>query len=215
MKPLNLSRRTRVILLVGAAFAVVIVAVGVYGLLRGPAAPGDPDATSEPSMPRPTSAATVAPSPVPIVFARNVAEALFMWDTASGAGTDQIIDTVLAVGDGGGDETPGLRADIALYLPTAAQWAQLREYRTAQHIEIEEAFIPETWRELTADHDSGLPAAAVAVTIDGTRVRTGEWLGEPANRRWPVTFTVFLLCPERDAAGCHVLRLSEPGKSLR
>ena len=88
MKPLNLSRRTRVILLVGAAFAVVIVAVGVYGLLRGPAAPGDPDATSEPSMPRPTSAATVAPSPVPIVFARNVAEALFMWDTASGAGTD-------------------------------------------------------------------------------------------------------------------------------
>lgn len=213
MRLRNLTRRTRITLLVAVALLAAAVAVGLYGLLRGPAVP--PEASTPTSTPqRPAAEATVAPSSAPVIFARRVAAALFDWDT-NGSTPERITEAVMAVAEPGGENAPGLYADIARYLPTSAQWAQLREYDTSQRLEVAGAFVPDSWIALAAEEDSGLSPGAVAVTIDGTRVRTGAWLGQATEKTSPITFTVFLLCPNDEPSGCMVLRLSEPGKSLR
>src|SRR5690625_1737878 len=88
--------RQRLIAALAALVAVLVLAgVGVYGLLTGPptanedanrgsgpgpavTAPGDPAPTATPRLP------SVPASADPETFARNVATALFAWDTASG-----------------------------------------------------------------------------------------------------------------------------------
>lgn len=207
----TLPRRTRIILLVAASLTVAVVAVALFGLLRGPAT-REPAPTDPPTQP--TAPEIIAPSSQPVTFAERVAAALFDWDTI-GSTPEQITDAVMAVAEPGGEDVPGLYADIARYLPTSAQWVQLREYDTSQRLEIDDAFVPESWQTLTATGADGLPEDAAAVTIDGTRVRTGAWLGETTELRSPVSFTVFLLCDPDEDGGCVVLRLSEPGRSLR
>src|SRR5690625_2393649 len=88
------SRRRVVAVLAAAVAVLTLTVVGVYGLLTGPpsydrdddrpprpvvTAPADPvPTTTTPRLP------TVAASDDPESFARNVAETLFAWDTASG-----------------------------------------------------------------------------------------------------------------------------------
>src|SRR5690625_3153993 len=88
--------RHRVVAVLAAAVAVLLLTgVGVYGLITGPPTsdPGSDGGTEPgpvvtmPSDPAPTATPrlpTVAASDDPETFARNVAEALFAWDTASG-----------------------------------------------------------------------------------------------------------------------------------
>lgn len=91
--------RHRLIALVAALLAIVVLAgVGVYGLLTGPPPTSDRDpdhdggtrpgpVVTTPGDPAPTGTQRlpeVEASDDPETFTRNVAEALFAWDTSSG-----------------------------------------------------------------------------------------------------------------------------------
>ena len=109
--------RHRLIALVAALVAIVVLAgVGVYGLLAGPptsdhdndtgtapgpvvTTPGEPAPTGTRSLP---ALPEVEASDDPETFARNVAEALFAWDTASGLMPLDYSSVILAVGDPSG-----------------------------------------------------------------------------------------------------------------
>ena len=224
--------RHRLIVLVAALVAVVVLAgVGVYGLLTGPptsdrgpdhdgsarpgpvvTTPGDPAPTGTPSLP---ALPEVEASDDPETFARNVAETLFAWDTGSGLMPLDYTSVVLAVGDPSGAEQAGLASDVAAYLPSREAWLELRQYATAQHLTIEDAYVPDAWETAVEQAQPGqLAPGTVAYTIEGTRHRTGVWNDEQVTSEHPVTFTVFLVCgPTYDT--CHLLRLSQLDNPLR
>lgn len=224
--------RHRLIAALAALVAVLVLAgIGVYGLLTGPPtvnedanrgsgpgpavtapsdlAPGDSAPTVTPRLP------TVRASADPETFARNVATALFAWDTASGFMPLDYTSVILAVGDPSGAEQAGLASDIAAYLPNRDAWIELRHYATAQHLTIDEVFVPEAWDTAVDQAQPGqLAEGTTAYTIEGTRHRTGLWNNEPVTSEHPVAFTVFLVCgPTYDT--CHLLRLSQLDNPLR
>lgn len=218
--------RHRIIAVLAALVAVLVLAgVGVYGLLAGPptanedanrdsgpgpavTAPSDPASTATPRLP------SVSASADPETFARNVATALFAWDTASGFMPLDYTSVVLAVGDPSGAEQAGLAADIATYLPTQSAWAQLRPYAATQRLEITSVFVPDAWADALAQARPGqLPDGAAAYTIEGIRQRSGVWNGDPVTAEHPVAFTIFIACPAEDP--CYVLRLSQLNNPLR
>lgn len=225
--------RRRVVALISALVVIVVLAgVGVYGLLAGPptseqdpdnndtgtapgpvvTTPGEPTPTGTPSLP---VLPEVEASDDPQTFARNVAEALFAWDTASGLMPLDYSSVVLAVGDPSGAEQAGLASDVAAYLPSRDAWLELRQYATAQHLTIEDAFVPEEWDTAVEQAQPGqLAPGTVAYTIEGTRHRTGLWNDEQVTSEHAVAFTVFIVCgPTYDT--CHLLRLSQLDNPLR
>lgn len=219
--------RGRLIALIAAALVLLILAgVGIYGLLAGPHRPAASFAPA-PSVTAPSQPVTATPrlpkvalSSDPDQFARNVAGALFAWDTGSGLMPLDYTSVILAVGDPSGTEQAGLAADVASYLPTRETWIELRKYATTQHLTIEKTFVPKAWAEAVAQAQPGqLPKGATAVTIEGTRHRSGVWNGEPVTSAQPVSFTIFLACPppapEFRTGLCYVLRLSQLDKPLR
>ncbi|WP_315278922.1 hypothetical protein [Kocuria carniphila] len=224
MKTPNLAhphaRRRIVILIAATAVLLLLAGLGVYGLARGPhphtvlesptPATG-PSAfpTTSPDSPGAPALPTVAASDDPETFARNVAHTLFTWDTASGFMPLDYTAAVLEVADPTGEEQAGLASDIAAYLPSRGAWHQLRQYATAQTLTVSEARIPAAWDEAVAQAQPGqLTPGTVAVTIEGTRHRTGTWESEPVESEYQVAFTVFLVCgPTYDT--CHLLRLSQ------
>ncbi|WP_454116087.1 hypothetical protein [Microbacterium aurum] len=221
--------RHRLIAALAALVAVLVLAgVGVYGLLTGPPTgsmvetepgpgitassdpvPGDPAPTATPRLP------TVRASADPATFARNVATALFAWDTASGFMPVDYTSVVLAVGDPSGAEQAGLASDIATYLPNRDAWIELRHYATAQHLTIDEVFVPDAWDAALEQAQPGqLAEGTIAYTVEGTRHREGVWNDETVTSEHPVAFTVFLVCgPTYDT--CHLLRLSQLDNPLR
>ena len=224
--------RRRLIALVSALVVIVVLAgVGVYGLLTGPptsdrgpdrgggtrpgpvvTAPGEPTPTGTPSLP---ALPEVEASDDPETFARNVATALFAWDTASGLMPLDYSSVVLAVGDPSGAEQAGLASDVAAYLPTKKAWLELRQYATAQHLTIEDAFVPEAWDTAVEQAQPGqLAPGTVAYTIEGTRHREGVWNDEQVTSEHPVAFTVFIVCAPAYET-CHLLRLSQLDNPLR
>lgn len=224
--------RRRLIALVSALVVIVVLAgVGVYGLLTGPptsdrgpdrgggtrpgpvvTAPGEPTPTGTPSLP---ALPEVEASDDPETFARNVATALFAWDTASGLMPLDYSSVVLAVGDPSGAEQAGLASDVAAYLPTREAWLELRQYATAQHLTIEDAFVPEAWDTAVEQAQPGqLAPGTVAYTIEGTRHREGVWNDEQVTSEHPVAFTVFIVCAPAYET-CHLLRLSQLDNPLR
>lgn len=221
-------RRLLIAAIAGGLVLILLVGLGVYGLLRGPAQPAGPaDRTpGTPAAPAPSSARPPeAPQPIPLStdaegFARTVAEALFAWDTTTGYGPADYAQPLVDVGDPSGDETPGLASDIRSYLPTPEAWAQLRTYQTRQWLSIEAAFVPDAWEVAVAQAAPGqLPPGAIAYTIEGTRHRDGTWGTEPVEASRPVSFTVFLACsppaPQFRIGPCHLLRLSQLDNPLR
>lgn len=206
---------------------LLLVGVGVYGLVTGPRQPSIPRTDAAPTLPVPgepdpsrSGPPRVAPSNDPDEFARNVAEALFAWDTGSGLMPLDYSAAILEVGDPSGHEQAGLAADVAGYLPTRDAWMELRKYATIQHLTIESSFVPEAWDQAVEQAQPGqLPPGATAVTIEGTRHREGVWNGDPVTSEHPVSFTVFLACPppapEFSSGLCHVLRLSQLDNPLR
>lgn len=220
--------RGRLIALIAAALVLLILAgVGIYGLLAGPHRPAAAGSDPAPSVTAPSQPGTATPrlpkvalSSDPDQFARNVAGALFAWDTGSGLMPLDYTSVILAVGDPSGTEQAGLAADIATYLPTRETWIELRKYATTQHLTIDKTFVPKAWAEAVAQAQPGqLPKGATAVTIEGTRHRAGVWNGEPVTSAQPVSFTIFLACPppapEFRTGLCYVLRLSQLDKPLR
>ncbi|MBS3939653.1 MAG: hypothetical protein KG028_01710 [Actinobacteria bacterium] len=216
------SRRLLVTITVGIGLAVLLVAVGIYGLLTGPPpdtpqAPADEPGTA--AEPEQTDRAPVVVSPRPspglprttdpLTYARAVAEALLTWDTMAVAGPAEHVRPVLADADPDRVETPGLAGDLARYLPQPDVWQQLRHHHTTQTATIHAVYIPDSWDSIATSESAGhLRDGTVAVTIEATRHRTGIWLDQPASADHPVTFTVFVACPPAFDR-CHLLRLSQ------
>ncbi len=219
----NLTGR-QVLLLPASALLVVTVGVGVYGLVRGPA--GTTAATS-PAPSDHEDVAVAQPEPAvtlqdrslprtddPIEYAHAVAASLFDWDTSAGFLPTDYAAAVLADADPSGEETPGLLDDAATYLPTIEQWLDLGAMEVVQTIEIKDAYVPDSWAAAVEQAHGHLRPGTTAVTVTGTRHRTGIWNGETAKSSYPVSFTVFVACkPSFDQ--CHVLRLSQLDNPLR
>lgn len=223
-------RRRRLLLatIAGGLALLILVGVGIYGLVRGPAAPTDPTPSERPSTatpvtPGPTPGAELEPLDQilgPEAFAEAVAQALFTWDTATGR-TPSDYAQVLADASHG-SEADAFVGDVRAYLPTNEAWAQLRQYATRQWLTIDEVFVPEAWATAVEQAAPGqIPAGAVAYTIEGTRHREGISGTEPVDASRTVSFTVFLVCspptPGRGAGSgsCEVLRLSQLDNPLR
>ena len=125
-----LRRRRLAIAIVGAGIALIVVsAIGLIGLLRGPAEANPPE------RPAPTASAlavvpTDQPRPVletssPELFARSVAHALFDWDTRQDAGLADWAQVLADVADA--EEAAAVAADVREYLPGAEMWPAPRD----------------------------------------------------------------------------------------
>ena len=234
--PARTRRRLISLVCAGVAF-LVLAAIGVYGLMTGPNDASTrpdapmPPAPSEPGGPTPRLP-YIAPSTDPEAFARDAAHALFTWDTASGFLPLDYTAVLLDVGDPTGNEQAGLASDIASYLPNRDAWIDLRQYSTSQHLSITDAYVPEQWAQAVEQAWPGqLPVGATAITIEGTRHRTGVWNDQPVTSEHSVAFTIFLACPPEapptgsqsetsapDAGpvpSCYLLRLSMLDNPLR
>lgn len=231
MSPLTSRQLTahQILLLLACTLAVTAFAAGVYGLIRGP---GGTDRSTAPSPTRavgaqpPTATGqSTAREPSlqerdlphtsdPITYARAVAASLFDWDTSTGYLPADYAAAVLADGDPSGEETPGLLTDVSTYLPTLDQWLDLGAMNVEQSMSIGEAYVPASWASADQQSHGQLRPGTTAVTITGTRHRSGVWDGTTAESSSPVSFTVFVACAP-SFPRCHVLRLSELDNPLR
>lgn len=216
--------RGRLMALIVVGLALLILAgVGIYGLILGPHTTSTPDPapsphthTHTPTTPAPSPQLPVMPqSADPETFARNVAEAIFAWDTTSGLMPLDYTAAILEVGDPSGTEQAGLASDLATYLPTRDAWVELRKHETRQHLVIDQAFVPEAWADAVTQAQPGQIAPGTsAFTIEATRHRDGIWNGEAVTSEHAVSFTVFIVCAPSYPT-CHLLRLSQPDNPLR
>ena len=217
------KKRLLITLIVTGFVITCLAAVGIYGLVTGPqqtspppaetpttpsaptAAGDDPQGTQLPSLPRTND---------PETYVRAVAVALFEWDTFTLLAPVDHRGVLIEDADPTGTETPGLITDLDGYFPSASTWRDLAEYRTNQHIEIEQVFVPEQWAEAVAASGGQIVDGTHAYTVEGTRNRAGVWYDEPVTSSRPVAFTVFVSC-EPMFERCHLLRLSELDNPLR
>lgn len=210
MKPIR--RRLLAGLIALGLIAAALVTVGLYGLVRGPASSPTNQTSPTPnaSSGEPTPTPPLSPLPHinnPLAYADAVARALFVWDTMSGFAPDDYQSLISEDADPAGIETSGLVNDLAAYYPTAAQWQQLRQYKTAETLTITRSYIPDAWTEAAAVNSSTIRPGTTAVTIDAVRHRTGSWYGTPTTTADAVSFTVFVAC-QQTFTRCHILRLS-------
>ncbi|WP_244929247.1 hypothetical protein [Nocardioides sp. W7] len=215
----------QLMLIAGCALFLATLTVGIYGLVSGLDGGNDRPARTSATPAAPITAAPPAPAATlagrslprttdPVAYARAVATSLFDWDTSTGFLPTDYTAAVLADADPSGQETPGLIDDVTSYLPTVDQWLDLAAMEVAQSIEIENAVVPDSWAAALTQANGQLRPGTTAITITGTRHRTGVWSGETAESSYPVSFTVFLAC--RPAfERCHVLRLSQLDNPLR
>ena len=216
-------RHRLMVAIIGLGLALlVITAVGLYGLLRGPgetiAEPAKKVAAS--SAPRTDDQPTPdLPVPVPVLqttkaepFTRSVASALFDWDTRLDGGPSELAQPLVDVA--ATEEAPAVASDVRNYLPNTEMWDRLSTYGTRQWIEITSVTVPDTWSAALAQAAPGqIPPGAVAYTVVGTRHRSGSWGAEPVESDRSVTFTVFAACPAM--ANCTLLRLSQLDRPLK
>ncbi|OSM44565.1 hypothetical protein [Nesterenkonia sp. PF2B19] len=217
------TRRRLIAAGAGALIVLHVIGTGIYGLITGPPSHDrDNNTPSDPVVSAPADPAPTAPPRLPVVrasadpesFARNVATSLFAWDTASGFMLLDYTLVILDVGDPTGAEQAGLASDVAAYLPNQQAWIELRQYATAQHLTIDNAFVPDAWDTALEQAQPGqLAEGTVAYTIEGTRHREGLWNDEHVTSAHPVAFTMFIACPPEQ--NCHLLRLSQLDNPLR
>ena len=209
-----------IVLLAAVALATALRLLAPNGADQQPAVVPPPTGAPSPDQRPDVPAAPPLPHDVPLVqasdpdvFAREVAEAVFTWDTSSTTLPD-VTEQLLVAADPTGEETPGLLVDLRTYLPSDPAWSQLVQYRTRQWIEITDIVEPEAWDDAVEQAPEGaLAAGTTARTVTGMRHRAGIWEDEPATTSSPVQFTVFLRCsPSADQ--CYLLRLSAPGRAL-
>lgn len=215
-EPEPVSRRLRVALIGGGLVLALLVGVGIYGLLRGPAPEPQPT-SAKPATEASDSDRDLAPREPRAGanaerFARSVAEGLFAWDTSLGYGAHEYMQPIVDATDP--EEASGLAADLRAYFPDDAAWVELRNYATRQWLTIDTIAIPASWAGIVADARPGtLPPDATAYTITGIRHRAGVWDGEDVTDARPVSFTIFAAC--LDDQGCRLLRLSALDTPLR
>lgn len=202
--PKQSSRRLRIALIGGGLVLALLVGIGVYGLLRGPATQPEPD-TDSTEADRNLAPRALPGGAEPERFSRSVAEGLFAWDTSLGHGVHEYMQAIVDVADR--EEAPGLAGDLRAYFPDDTAWGELRNYETRQWLIIDTITVPETWPGVVANARPGtLPPGAAAYTIIGTRHREGSWEGQDVSDARPVSFTIFAACPTGDS--CRLLRLS-------
>ena len=216
----------RRILVATATLVALLAAAGLYAALSGPHSSQAIDHDHEtvgPGSPDPAANLTPSGGVLPGLdptadaesFARLAAHALFDWDTTAVVPLSDYTNRIVAIADPTGESSPGLVADVAGYLPSAAAWSQLRSYSTRQWLSIETLEVPTLWSQAQAEAGpDGLLPGTTAYTIHGVRHRTGIWEGEPVSSEHDIAFTVFIVCapayPE-----CHLLRLSRLDEPLR
>lgn len=202
--------RWRRLLVVAAGVLVLLVAVVSYAMFANRAPSAEPRTTATLPSSEPIGTQTSPPpldAAVPEAFARQVATALFAWDTRTTSTQKSVTEQLVSVADPTGESSAGLVADIANYLPTDQIWIELRKYETRQWIEVASVEIPDLWATAEAQANDELLPGTTAFTIRGTRHREGVWEGEDVASQHEVAFTVFIVCaptyPE-----CRLLRLS-------
>ena len=217
-------RHRLMVALIGSGVALlVIAAVGLYGLLRGPAQTVHPEQQTKEGSVSSWSPVTGDQStsdlPHPVVqtpdaelFVRSVASALFDWDTRTDGGPSEWAQPLVDVA--AADEAPAVASDVRNYLPNAEMWDRLSTYGTRQWLEISSVAVPDTWSDALAQATPGqIPRGAVAYTLTGTRHRSGSWGAEPVQSERAVAFTVFAVCPTLE--NCTLLRLSQLDRPLK
>jgi hypothetical protein len=209
--------RRRRLLVAGIAITLLLMSSVTYAVLvqraaSPKAAPTDTgpvsvESASAETGPAVTELRALRSTTDPETFARDVAEAIFAWDTATLVGRQDPIEQLVTVADPTGESTSGLVADLNNYLPTTGAWAELAKYQTRQWLAIDSVTTPSQWADAQAQAGDELLPGTAALTIHGTRHRTGIWEGDPVSSEHGVAFTVFIVCgpsyPE-----CHLLRLS-------
>lgn len=215
--------RRRRLIVAGIATALLLIAFVTYAVLvhrshssnTGPTdtKPRTVELTPIGTEPVVTELSALGPTPDPETFVRQVAEAIFAWDTATLVTRTDHIEQLVTLADPTGESTPGLVSDLDNYLPTQDAWVQLAAYKTRQWLTIDSVSMPSKWAEAEAQAGDELLPGTTALTISGTRHRSGVWEGEPVASAHAVAFTVFIVCgpsyPE-----CHLLRLSLLDKPL-
>lgn len=208
-------RRALIALAAAVVLVVAMLAAAVAGYrTNGPAAERTTPVVSGPVSPDPVVASGPSNELAPILetpdanqFAREVASALFAWDTRSSVPLAAHVDHLVAVADPTGESSPGLVGDLDTYLPSQEMWGQLAQYETRQWLVIESAVTPEAWAVAEAQAGDELAPGTTAVTVRGVRHRAGVWENEPVTSTHDVAFTVFVVCsPSYEQ--CHLLRLS-------
>jgi len=201
----------RRLLVVAAVLLVLLVAVVSYAAFANRDRSAGASTTATSSTPEPKATPASPPSldaAEPEAFARQVATALFAWDTRTLSSPQSVTEQLVAVADPTGESSAGLVADIANYLPTDQIWIELRKYETRQWIDVGSVEIPDLWATAEAQAGDELLPGTTAFTIGGFRHREGVWEGEDVASQHGVAFTVFIVCaptyPE-----CHLLRLSK------
>lgn len=208
--PDTTGTRWRQLLIVAAGVLVLLVAVVSYAVFANRDPSSAAGTTAKPPSSEPIATPTSPPSldaAKPEAFARQVATALFAWDTRTTSTPKSVTEQLVSVADPTGESSAGLVADIANYLPTDQIWIELRKYETRQWIEVVSATVPDLWATAEAQAGDELLPGTTAFTIRGTRHREGVWEGEDVASQHEVAFTVFIVCaptyPE-----CRLLRLS-------
>ncbi len=199
------------------AVSLVVAVVGSWGLLRQASHvdAGSPvveqssteqggAATSSVNLAGPTDAVADRPD---VRLVRQVASALFVWDTVDGPDRAAVQAMVVGLGDPSGWETAGLLADLESYLPTVQAWEQLAAHDVSQTLTITDVSVPDSWAGIAETEAERLPVGAEALTVRGERVRDGVVRGQAVRRVELVVFTVLIACPDQ-TGDCHVLRLS-------
>ena len=217
---MNFANRRRLVIAIicGAVVLVVLVIIGVFGLLRGPADTGQaetpaPTASTSPATPEPTAVPeTSLVSSDPDEFARMVALALFNWDTQADADLTDWAQVLVDVADV--DQGPAVASDVRAYLPAPEIWDRLRSYGTRQWLDIKSITVPKAWATALEQAEPGqIPPGGGAFTVDGTRNRTGIYDSEVMRTNHEVAFTIFVNCPGDEP--CTLRRLSRVDEPLR
>jgi hypothetical protein len=210
------QRRFIIAVVCGGLTLILFMAIGAYGLLRGPEKERHPDQpaleTSAPSSPeRADEPRRVLVTSNPEFFARSVARALFNWDTRHEGGPAEWAQVPLDVADA--DEAVALASDVRGYLPSPEMWERLRAYGTRQRLDVESVAAPESWSAALEQAAAGqIPRGAAAFTVVGTSHRVGTWNTEVIRTERSVAFTIFIACPEGQR--CALLRLSQLGRPM-
>ncbi|MEC5185917.1 hypothetical protein RCH12_003395 [Cryobacterium sp. MP_3.1] len=212
------QRRFIIVVICGGLTLILLMAIGLYGLIRGPEKTSHLDRPAvQTSVPSVSPERAGKPRPVLVtsnaeLFVRSVARALFNWDTRHEGGPAQWAQVPLDVADA--EEAPALASDVRGYLPSPEMWERLSAYGTQQRLDVESIAIPESWSTALQQATAGqLPSGAAALTITGTSHRVGTWNTEVIRTERPVAFTIFVAC--REGKPCMLLRLSQLDRPLK
>lgn len=149
----------------------------------------------------------LSPTADPETFARNVAEALFGWDTTTFVGRNDLVEVLMKAADPTGESAVGLLSDLNAYLPTQGAWRDLAQYSTRQWLSVDSVTTPDRWTEAQAQAGDMLLPGTTARTVRGVRHRSGVWNGEAVSTEHGVSFSIFMVC-RPSYPTCHLLRLS-------